>query len=53
VIAEGPIIQVAWVVDEIEATEKLLGEQFGAGGWTRMPDVSRAGRSAARVDDGR
>jgi catechol 2,3-dioxygenase-like lactoylglutathione lyase family enzyme len=39
VIADGPIIQVAWVVDDIEATEKLLGEQFGAGAWTRIPDV--------------
>lgn len=39
-IAEGPIIQIAWVTDDIEATERLLTEQFGAGGWTRIPDVT-------------
>ncbi len=39
-IAEGPIIQVAWVVEDIEATELLLSEQFGAGAWTRIPDVT-------------
>ena len=38
-IARGPIIQIAWVVDDIAATEKLLGEQFGVGSWTRIPDV--------------
>jgi catechol 2,3-dioxygenase-like lactoylglutathione lyase family enzyme len=39
VIAEGPIIQVAWVTDDIAATETLLREQFGSGPWTRIPDV--------------
>jgi catechol 2,3-dioxygenase-like lactoylglutathione lyase family enzyme len=39
-IAEGPIIQIAWVTDDIEATERLLSEQFGAGAWTRIPDVA-------------
>ena len=38
-IAEGPIIQLAWVTDDIEATERLLSEQFGASTWTRIPDV--------------
>ncbi|MDQ4054775.1 MAG: VOC family protein [Actinomycetota bacterium] len=38
-IAGGPVIQVAWVVDDIAATEGLLGEQFGASAWTRIPDV--------------
>jgi catechol 2,3-dioxygenase-like lactoylglutathione lyase family enzyme len=38
-IAGGPIIQLAWVVDDIAATEELLGEQFGVGSWTRIPDV--------------
>jgi catechol 2,3-dioxygenase-like lactoylglutathione lyase family enzyme len=38
-IAGGPIIQIAWVVDDIAATERLLGDQFGVGGWTRIPDV--------------
>ena len=38
-IAEGPIVQIAWVVEEIATTEELLGEQFGVGAWTRIPDV--------------
>ena len=39
-IAQGPIIQIAWVVDDIEASELLLSEQFGVGAWTRIPDVT-------------
>ena len=38
-IASGPVIQVAWVTDDIEATERLLSEQFGVGAWTRIDDV--------------
>ena len=38
-IASGPITQVAWVTDDLEATETLLREQFGSGAWTRIPDV--------------
>ena len=38
-IASGPVIQVAWVTDDLEATEVLLSEQFGVGAWTRIPDV--------------
>ena len=38
-IASGPITQVAWVTDDLEATERLLHEQFGTGAWTRIPDV--------------
>jgi catechol 2,3-dioxygenase-like lactoylglutathione lyase family enzyme len=38
-IADGPITQVCWVTDDIDATERLLGEQFGVGAWTRIPDV--------------
>ena len=39
-IARGPIIQIAWVVDDIEASERLLSQQFGSGAWTRIPDVA-------------
>jgi catechol 2,3-dioxygenase-like lactoylglutathione lyase family enzyme len=39
VIASGPITQVAWVSDDLAATERLLTEQFGTGEWTRIPDV--------------
>lgn len=38
-IARGPITQVAWVTDDIEATERLLAEQFGVGSWTRLPGI--------------
>lgn len=38
-VASGPVIQVAWVTDDIEATERLLSEQFGVPAWTRIPDV--------------
>ncbi len=38
-IASGPITQICWVSDDIEASERLLGEQFGVGEWTRLPDI--------------
>ncbi|WP_395657706.1 VOC family protein [Nocardioides sp.] len=38
-IASGPVTQVAWVTDDIEAGERLIGEQLGVGTWTRIPDV--------------
>ena len=38
-IATGPVIQLAWVTDDIGATERLLAEQFGVGSWTRMNDI--------------
>ena len=38
-IANGPITQVCWVTDDVEAAERLLSEQFGVGAWTRIPDV--------------
>ena len=39
-IASGPIFQICWVTDDLEATEALLTEQFGIGAWTRIPDVT-------------
>ena len=38
-IARGPVTQICWVTDDIDATERLLSEQFGVGSWTRVPDV--------------
>ena len=38
-IASGPVTQVAWVTDDLAATERLLSEQFGVGAWTRIDDV--------------
>ena len=38
-IASGPVVQVAWVTDDIARTESMLFEQFGTGTWTRIPDV--------------
>ena len=39
-IARGPITQICWVTDDLEATERLLTEQFGTGAWTRLPDIT-------------
>ena len=39
-IASGPITQVCWVTDDLDATERLLTGQFGTGAWTRIPDVT-------------
>lgn len=38
-IASGPVVQVAWVTDDIGATERLLSEQFGVPAWTRIDGV--------------
>jgi len=38
-IASGPVIQLCWVVDDIAAAEEFHTRHFGAGAWTRMPDV--------------
>lgn len=35
----GPIVQLAWVTDDLDATERALGLAFGAVGWTRMPGI--------------
>ncbi|MUM17028.1 VOC family protein [Mycobacterium sp. CBMA271] len=37
--SHGPITQIAWVTADIAATEELLSGQFGAGKWTRMPNI--------------
>ena len=34
----GPLTQLAWVTDDLDATEEALGS-LGAVGWTRMPGV--------------
>ena len=38
-ISEGPITQVAWVTDDIAATEAAIGSQFGITQWTSMGDI--------------
>lgn len=38
-IATGPVIQVCWVVADIEAAESFHREHFGAGPFLRIPDV--------------
>ncbi|TNM42861.1 VOC family protein [Nocardioides albidus] len=35
----GPVTQLAWVTDDLDATEQALGATLGAHGWTRMPGV--------------
>ncbi|GAB3208459.1 VOC family protein [Nocardia tengchongensis] len=38
-VAGGPVTQIAWVVTDIEASERFLKTTMGAGGWMRMPDI--------------
>lgn len=35
----GPVVQLAWVTDDLDATEHALRATLGAGGWTRMPGI--------------
>jgi len=35
----GPIMQVAWVTDDLDATEAALSAMFGVTRWTRLPDI--------------
>jgi catechol 2,3-dioxygenase-like lactoylglutathione lyase family enzyme len=35
----GPISQVAWVVEDIDAAEHLWATCFGVERWTRLPDI--------------
>lgn len=35
-ISRGPITQVAWVTDDLDATEAAVGRQFGVTAWARM-----------------
>lgn len=38
-IATGPVIQLAWVSQDVEATERFLSANFGVPSWTRLPDI--------------
>ena len=38
-ITNGPITQVSWVTDDLDAMERTLSGQFGVGAWTRIPGV--------------
>jgi hypothetical protein len=38
-ICQGPIIQTAWVVPDVAATEAHLTALTGVQGWTRLPDI--------------
>lgn len=38
-IATGPIVQIAWVVDDLDPLESLLRDQFGSTAWMRIPGV--------------
>lgn len=38
-LATGPITQVCWVIPDIGAAERFHSDHFGAGPWTRIPDV--------------
>ncbi|MGH9136568.1 MAG: VOC family protein [Acidimicrobiales bacterium] len=38
-LVQGPIYQVAWVVDDIAAAERWFTDTFGVASWTRFDDV--------------
>lgn len=38
-ISAGPMTQVAWVTDDLDATEFALSAQFGVTRWTQMGEV--------------
>jgi len=38
-ISVGPIIQTAWVVEDIEPSERFFVDHFGVRKWIRIPDV--------------
>jgi catechol 2,3-dioxygenase-like lactoylglutathione lyase family enzyme len=38
-ICAGPIVQIAWVTEDLDVTEHHLGQHYGAGRWTRFENV--------------
>jgi catechol 2,3-dioxygenase-like lactoylglutathione lyase family enzyme len=38
-IAQGPVTQLAWVTENLDATAALLSRGFGVGEWTRLPEI--------------
>jgi catechol 2,3-dioxygenase-like lactoylglutathione lyase family enzyme len=38
-LVDGPIFQVAWVVDDIAAAERWFTDALGVPSWFRIPDV--------------
>jgi catechol 2,3-dioxygenase-like lactoylglutathione lyase family enzyme len=38
-IASGPIVQSAWVVEDLDATEAFLGDHFGVRTWVRLEGI--------------
>lgn len=42
-LVDGPIFQLAWVVEDIAAAEHELGNRYGVQSWLRIPDVAFTG----------
>ena len=38
-VCSGPIFQTAWVVQDVDATERHLSALAGVKAWTRLPDI--------------
>lgn len=38
-VLPGPVTQVAWVTDDLDATGRALSAMFGIPAWTRLPDI--------------
>lgn len=36
----GPVTQLAWVTDDLEATESMVSAAYGTAVWTRMPGIA-------------
>lgn len=39
-LVSGPIFQICWVVEDIEAAEQEFTRQWGVERWLRMPDIA-------------
>jgi len=49
--SHGPITQIAWVTEDIDVTEKVLRDEFGAGKWTRLPNIEFGPDSCSYRDE--
>ncbi|MFE3192628.1 VOC family protein [Nocardia sp. NPDC059240] len=38
-MVSGPIFQMAWVVEDLDAAEREFGERYGVANWVRIPGI--------------
>ncbi|MCW2497875.1 hypothetical protein, partial [Jatrophihabitans sp.] len=51
-ITESPIIQTAWVVEELDATEEFFRSHFGVRRWVRLSDAGLGIAQRGEMADG-